>query len=157
MNPDEILRKQLILLLEKGNAHMTFNEAVADFPVESVNKKFPGADYTPWGLLEHLRRTQHDILDFLVNPDYRQPKWPDDYWPEKGGIATGGDWERTIREFRKDQKTLISILQDNSINLYMIIPHGSGQNRLKEFLTIADHNAYHIGEFAAMRQVMGLW
>jgi hypothetical protein len=37
------------------------------------------------------------------------------------------------------------------------IPHGTGQNILKEIMVVADHNAYHIGEFAILRQVMGTW
>jgi hypothetical protein len=28
---------------------------------------------------------------------------------------------------------------------------------LREILLVADHNAYHIGEFAVLRQVMGTW
>jgi hypothetical protein len=28
---------------------------------------------------------------------------------------------------------------------------------LREILLVADHNAYHIGEFAVLRQVMGMW
>ena len=36
-------------------------------------------------------------------------------------------------------------------------PHGTGQNILKEIMVVADHNAYHIGEFAIIRQVMGTW
>jgi hypothetical protein len=28
---------------------------------------------------------------------------------------------------------------------------------LREFLLVADHNAYHVGEFAILRQVMGTW
>jgi hypothetical protein len=28
---------------------------------------------------------------------------------------------------------------------------------LRELLLVADHNAYHIGEFAIARQIMGTW
>ena len=38
---DAELRKQLVALLRGGNAHMPFEEAVADFPLEAVNRLPP--------------------------------------------------------------------------------------------------------------------
>lgn len=35
--------------------------------------------------------------------------------------------------------------------------HGAGQTIAREMLVVADHNAYHIGELAIMRQVMDTW
>lgn len=32
-----------------------------------------------------------------------------------------------------------------------------GHTILREILLVADHNAYHIGELAILRQVTGLW
>jgi len=46
---------------------------------------------------------------------------------------------------------------DPTVNLYTPIPHGNGQNVLREILVVADHNAYHIGEFATLREVMETW
>ena len=46
---------------------------------------------------------------------------------------------------------------DAQIDLHARIPWGTGQTVLRELLLVADHNAYHIGEFAIMRQVMGTW
>jgi hypothetical protein len=37
------------------------------------------------------------------------------------------------------------------------LPNGNGQTLLREALLIADHNAYHVGELAILRQVMGAW
>jgi len=57
---DTQLREQLRTLLEGENAHMTFEDAVANFPLEKINTKPPHVSYTPWHLLEHLRRAQWD-------------------------------------------------------------------------------------------------
>jgi len=35
--------------------------------------------------------------------------------------------------------------------------HAPGYTMLREALVLADHSAYHIGEFAALRAVMGTW
>src|SRR3712207_5068579 len=55
MNGDEVVRAQLLTLLQGRGAHMTFDEVVADFPMEHINTRAPGVPYTMWHLLEHLR------------------------------------------------------------------------------------------------------
>ena len=67
MEKDVILRKRLLKLLRGGNAHMTFEEAVADFPMDAINTKFPNGTYSPWALVEHIRIAQWDILDYIQN------------------------------------------------------------------------------------------
>jgi hypothetical protein len=157
MDPDKLVREHVLQLLQGGNAHMTFEQAVADFPMEHINTTFPNGTYTPWHLLEHLRLTQWDILDFMRNPNYQEMEWPRDYWPARDSTATEADWQRTIRSFQADMRALQDLALDPRTDLYARIPHGTGQTPLREFLVVADHNAYHIGEFAIMRQVMGTW
>ena len=157
MNSDAVVREHLLSLLQGGNAHMTFDDAVKDFPVDHMNTVFPNGTYTSWHLIEHIRRTQEDILDFIRNPDYKNRSWPNDYWPAKDEKATKKTWERTISEFGKDSKALQKIVKEPKTDLYTKISHGEGQTILREILLVADHNAYHIGEFAIMRQVMGTW
>jgi hypothetical protein len=157
MNTDKITRDELIFHLLKGNAHMPFEEAVVDFPEEKMNTLFPNGDYTFWHLLEHIRRTQADILDFMVNPEYKELEWPHDYWPEKNKKATKKDWEQTIKGFLKDRTALQKLVEDPNTDLYAKIPHGTGQTVIREIIVIVDHNAYHLGEFAIMRQVLGAW
>jgi DinB superfamily len=154
---DELVREQLLYLLQGGNAHMPFEEAVADYPMQSINIRFPNGTYTPWHLLEHLRLTQWDILDFMRNPHYQEGEWPQDYWPAQDQQATEADWRRTIDTFQADMQALQAIVMDPQTDLSATIPHGTGQTILREILVVADHNAYHIGEFAIMRQVMGTW
>jgi len=54
----DAVREQLIELLDGVGAHMTFEEAVADFPDDAINRRPPSVSYTPWHILEHLRLTQ---------------------------------------------------------------------------------------------------
>ena len=76
------LRAELLRLLDGLDAHMPFEAAVADFPHSDINRRPPNVDYTPWHLVEHLRLTQADILDYIANPDYIGRAWPDEYWPD---------------------------------------------------------------------------
>ncbi|MBO0781065.1 MAG: DinB family protein [Ktedonobacteraceae bacterium] len=157
MDTDQVVREHLRNLLLGGNAHMTFDDAVADFPAEHFNTRPPQVTYTPWHILEHLRITQWDILEFIRNPHYVSPQWPEGYWPAPDARTDRYGWEQTLASFRADLQTLIQMVDDPETNLYQTIPHGEGQTILREILLVADHNAYHIGEFAILRQVMGTW
>ena len=157
MPSDELIRNHLAWQLQGGDAHMTFEEAISGFPLDRINELFPNGTYSAWALLEHLRITQWDILDFITNSDYKYLQWPKEYWPAQDKQATPEDWHTTIAKFEKDQKALVTIVEDRKTDLYSPIAHGTGQTILREVLLVADHNAYHIGEFAIMRQVMGTW
>src|SRR6185312_6655672 len=78
------LRQQLKALLDGGQAHATFDQAVKDLPAKLQGVVPDGLPYSAWQLLEHLRLAQRDILDFSRNDDgsYRELKWPDEYWPK---------------------------------------------------------------------------
>ncbi len=157
MNGEEILRSQLLALLQGGNAHMGIDDAVADFPMEFINQHPPNVTYTPWHLLEHLRITQFDILEFVRNPEYVSPQWPEGYWPAPGASATPERWQQTIDAFKADLQAIQDIVQDPGTQILAELPHAQGYTMLREILLVADHNAYHIGEFAILRQVMGTW
>ena len=158
MDQDAILRKHLLVSLQGKGAHLTFDEAVADFPLHMINLQPLNVDYTPWHLLEHLRLAQADILDYLRNPDYAAPKWPDDYWPAADAQADAAAWEQSIQEFRRDLQELEDLVKDPATDFYTPIAHGyGGHTILREILLVADHNAYHIGELGILRQVMGAW
>ncbi len=122
-----------------------------------MNTVFPNGAYTPWRLLEHLRLAQWDILDFIRNPEYREREWPREYWPPEDAQAREADWSQTIASFEHDMQEIQELVRDPRTDLHANIPWGTGQTVLREILLVADHNAYHIGEFAIMRQVMGTW
>lgn len=157
MNPDAQLRKQLVDLLNGGNAHMPFQAAIADFPPEAINQVPPNMTYSAWHLLEHLRITQRDILDFIRNPPYVPLNWPEDYWPPKNAQANQAAWQNTITCFIEDAKSLENLVLDPATDLTADLPHAPGYTILREILVVSDHNAYHIGELAILRQVMKTW
>ena len=106
------LRGQLAELLDGVGAHMPFEEAVADFPDDAINVRAPSVDYTPWHLVEHLRLTQADILDYVTNPEYAEPDWPADYWPDPDAIATRAEFDATIARFLADKAALRALIMD---------------------------------------------
>jgi hypothetical protein len=157
MMPDEPTLRQVVTRFLSGETHMSFDEAVAEYPLERMNDFPPSVPYTPWQLLEHIRITQHDILDFMRNPDYREPDWPRQYWPESTARADADAWHRTIKTFHADLEELLQLVQDSHTDLSARIRWGTGQTIIEELIKVSDHTSYHLGEFAILRQVMGTW
>jgi hypothetical protein len=157
VNTEKTVREQLRFLLRGGNAHMRFDEAVDRFPLEQINTYPPGIPYTPWRLLEHIRIAQWDILEFIRNPHHVSPPWPEGYWPPETARAELQKWEQTIADFHADHRALEAIVADPDIDLFAPLPHAKDYTLLREILVVCDHNAYHLGEFALLRQVLNAW
>lgn len=157
MATDDALRQHLLDLMEDRSSGARFDAAVADFPPEAFNRRPPNLPYTPWQLLEHLRIGQHDLLEYICNPSYVSPKWPDGYWPPADVQADAASWAKTLEEFRADQEALQGIIADPKVDLLAPMLHTPGHTVLREILLATSHNAYHIGEFAGLRGVMGTW
>jgi len=153
----DVLRDELTALLDGVGAHMSFEEAVADFPIDAINAFPPNVDYTPWHLLEHLRITQADILDYIVNREYVGVDWPVAYWPSRDAVATPEQFAETIDAFERDRSAIRDIVADPATDLLAVIPGTPGHTILREVRVVGDHNAYHVGEFAVLRQIMSTW
>ena len=157
MADEKALRGLLRNLLDWEDAHVGFETAVADIPPKLRGVQPPGAPHSPWQIVEHLRLTQFDILDFCVNPDYEEKKWPADYWPPSAAPPSTSAWDKSIARFIRDRRALQKLATDSKIELSAKIPHGSGQTYLREIVLVADHTAYHIGQLVLVRQLLGCW
>ncbi len=157
MSADPIMREQLLAVLRGGHAHMEFDQAVAGFPLDYINRRLPNVPYTPWHLLEHLRIAQWDILEFIRNPTHASPDWPAGYWPSPKAQAGPAQWQQTIAAFRADLKSLEALVANPETDLFAPLPQGLPYTIFREIMVVANHNSYHIGEFAILRQVMNTW
>ncbi|HMC82539.1 MAG TPA: DinB family protein [Candidatus Polarisedimenticolia bacterium] len=157
MSQDGPLRAQLRKLLDWEDAHVDFDGAVDGIPPDLRGSTPAAIPFSPWQLLEHLRITQHDILDFCRDPEYRARAWPKDYWPSSPSPPTPGAWDESVARYHEDREGLKRLAADTSINLFALIPHGSGQTYLREILLVADHNSYHVGQLVLVRRGLGIW
>ncbi len=155
--PNQAYREQLMSLLDGHGAHMPFEEAIADFPEVAINALAPNVPYSPWHLIEHMRLTQRDMLDYLTKLDYSAGIWPVDFWPERHVMATWEQWNVLVQGFLDDRAELRAMLADPDRDILAPIPRTPGHTLARGVRIIGDHNAYHTGEFAILRQVMGTW
>ena len=161
MTTTDPLRSQLVKFLDWHEAHVDFDRVVKGIPHEKQGQVAPGLPYSPWQLLEHLRIAQHDILEFCVNANYNEEykdhKWPDDYWPSSPQPPDADAWDRSVAAYVRDREAMTSLVRDRSIDLFATIPHGSGQTYLREVLLVVDHGAYHVGQLVLVRRLLGIW
>jgi DinB superfamily len=148
------LRKHLADMLRMKGAHVNLDAAVSDFPVALRGAKPDGAPHSAWQLLEHMRIAQEDILDFSRNPDYKEKKFPDEYWPAAAAPPNDEAWEKSVEQFQQDLKEMLELIADTKHDLLAKIPHGTGQTLLREALLVADHNAYHLGQLVFLRKTL---
>jgi len=151
---DQSLREHLTSLLSGGNAHISFDDFVKDFPAEKCGRRVDGLPYTAWQVLEHMRIAQWDILEFSREASHVSPKWPEGYWPTANELGNAALWQESVKNFREDLKQVEELISDSSIDLLAKIPHGSGQTILREALLVADHNAYHLGVLLAISRLL---
>ena len=74
MDNEQLLRQQLVKLLNTSEAHAGYDKAVKDMPFKLQGKTPEGAEHSPWQLLEHLRITLWDLLEFSRDPSLQVSK-----------------------------------------------------------------------------------
>jgi hypothetical protein len=156
MANDAQLRDHIVTAL-KGATERRFEAAMKDFPMDAINKLPPHLSYSPWGLLEHLRVSQLDILDYVSNPNYVARNHPVEYWPPTGTQADPEMWNRSLERFRADRAAMEKLIANPESDLLAPLPNTPGHTLLREALLIVSHISYHLGEFGILREVMQTW
>jgi len=157
MQKETELRQHVVKLLTSQDAHADFETAIKDLPANMRGQKPKDAEHSPWQVLEHLRITQNDLLEFAVNAKHKSPEFPAGYWPKAQAPASAAEWDRSVEGFRKDLRRLCELVSSESTDLFARIPHGDGQTILRQALVTADHSAYHLGELVLLRRMLGAW
>jgi uncharacterized damage-inducible protein DinB len=152
-------REELVFQLRQGDAHLSFLDAVNDFPLDAINVRPQNIAYSFWHLLEHVRYCQFDMFDYLRNPKYRAGVFPDDYWPSKDVEASEQQWLDSVEAFRSDLDAIESFILDTDRDLWLAAPQAwePKHTPLRTVMVMIDHNAYHGGEIGVLRQILGLW
>jgi hypothetical protein len=151
------IRPVIARLLDWEDAHAGFDKVVGGLPRKLRGQVPPGLPYSPWQLLEHIRLTQQDILEFCLNPTYEERNWPDDYWPRNPSPPSAKAWDESVARFREDREALKQLALNPSVDLLKVVPAGEDQTYLRELLLAADHTAYHLGEMVVVRRALGAW
>ena len=144
--------------LDWEQAHASLDNALKDFPTPLRGKRPAGYPHSAWELLEHIRITQQDLLDFCQDPEYEEKlAWPAEYWPPTPAPPTADAWDKTIEEYRRDRAALARFATRSDVDLTARIPSGTGQTYLRTILVAVDHASYHTGQIVSVRRLLGAW
>lgn len=154
---DRAIRQQLLEFLTGENAHASVESAVKDFPSALYTEKPEGAPHNAWQLLEHIRITLHDLLEFCTNPKYQALKWPEEYWPKKTAPASAQAWNASVKSLKTDLHAFEKLIESPAVDLYAKIPWGDDQPILREILLAIDHTSYHTGQLLMLRKQLNAW
>jgi hypothetical protein len=157
MSSQNTIRALLARSLGWSDAHVAFDDAVAGLEPALRGIRPPGLPHSPWELLEHIRITQRDILEFCEREDYAEKSWPADYWPASPEPPSASAWEESIEAYRRDRSALQQLAERPAVDLESAIPHGDGQTYARELILTTDHTAYHVGQLVLVRQALGAW
>jgi len=150
------LRDQVLYLLTGGGAHLGFEALLAEFPFSRLGRKPEGLVHTVWQLTYHITIAQWDILEFVRNPRHVSPDFPDGYWPKEAAPEEEEQWRDLLDRYRGDLAALQRLAGDPKSDLLAAVSYGSGQTLLRELLLAADHTAYHLGQVADLRRLLGV-
>src|SRR6266545_277257 len=100
VDQDKSLREHLRRLLDWEDAHVNFDRATERIPLSARGVAPDGLPYSPWQLIEHLRITQRDILDFCRDAAYVEPP-PEHYWPPSPQPPGDAAWQDSIAAQRR--------------------------------------------------------
>lgn len=155
---DDKLRKELLWLLDGKGAHADFEEAIAEIPQKYYGAPVKGLPYTLWRILQHMKLSQRDIIEYIKNPNYEELEWPEGYWPQEKSPPSSAAWDKSVDQIRDDLQELKDLVENPKTKLLEPIPHiKKGPTILHEIFLVADHNSYHVGQIILLRGMLGIW
>ncbi len=171
MSESSALRTVLTNQLEATVARRSAKEILHGVPpaARGVQPKGLPESYSLWQILEHMRVSQAEYLNYCVDPDYAFPAWPEDYWPDAVVPSSAAAWNESLDQFLSDLEDVEALVHEPSIDLSGDIPHVDeiraregdtsyhGSTYAGEIAAIADHNAYHLGQFVTVRRLLDVW
>jgi hypothetical protein len=138
--------------------HASLDGAVKGLAPPLRGQRPDGYPHSPWELVEHIRITQRDLLDFCQNPEYVEKlEWPRDYWPTSPKPPSSEAWDKSIADYKRDREAFARFTTETDIDLTAKIPRGKGQTYLRTILLAVDHASYHVGQIVSVRRLLGAW
>ena len=154
---EKTFRESLINALTKEQAHLSLQSALKNLKPENRDVRPSPGLYSVWRLLEHIRITQEDIVQYILDPNWESPEWPEGYWPKENMKVSDKEWNESISRFNDDLQKLVDIVKDESIDLTSVISHTKNHTYLREILIVIDHNSHHTGQIITVRKMIGDW
>lgn len=151
-----MLKEQLIKHLKGGEAFAPIDLLLEDISYTNLSIRPNGLPYSFYELFYHIVFTQEDILKYILEANYKAPKWPDDYWSSQQGPNNEKDWDNLKSKFFKERAQLITLISKDEVCLDEPIKSNSEHTLFRELMLIVEHNAYHTGQLLIILRLLNL-
>ncbi|HEY4303728.1 MAG TPA: DinB family protein [Gemmatimonadaceae bacterium] len=150
-------RKVVAKAVDWEEGHASLEKSAHGLAQNLRGRRPDGAPHSAWELLDHIRRTQADLLDFMTNKTYVAPNWPTDYWPTPMEEPSASAWSKCLAQITDDRAKIKRLATRGAIDLTAEIPWGKGKTYLRCILVAIDHTSYHVGQLVIVRRLLGAW
>jgi uncharacterized damage-inducible protein DinB len=150
------LKKQLVKHLKGGHAFMPVDEMLKKIPFFKTGIRPDGLPYSFYEIFYHMHYTQKDILNYCVQKDYKEGKWPDDYWPKRQAPEDEKAWKALQNAFFEDRSSLEKLLTSEETVLTDPVPSNPDHSLMREVMLVIEHTAYHSGQLLILLRLLGL-
>lgn len=150
------VREHVVALLKGGMAFDTLEEILSEFPPELRGVVPEGAERSAWQILEHMRLSLRDLVDYCRNEDgsYAEKDWPEGYWPKDPNPPTPKSWADVTKYYLEDLAIMERLVESG--DLLAPFPWHKEHTLLREALIAAEHAAYHLGELVMLRRFLSV-
>lgn len=139
----------LVWQIEGGYAHESFESLLDAVPHDRRGDVPAGLAHSAWQILDHVRRCQRDLIDYVVDESYQLPQFPDDLWPHEPQPPSENAWDTAIAHYLQDRETLIEQVRSFPHGgLDAVLPHVEPTTWHRQVLIVCDHVAYHAGQLS---------
>ncbi|HET8803887.1 MAG TPA: DinB family protein [Aequorivita sp.] len=157
MSENKLIRERLAKHLEGGEAFMPVKKMLPKIPFSDINLRPENLPYSFYELFYHITFTQKDILEFSTSEDYKEHKWPDNYWPKEKKCKTEEEWKTLQAEYFDSRNRLKTFLLNFENDLTKPVLNGKDeQTLLREILLVIEHTAYHTGQMLIILRLLNL-
>ena len=92
------------------------------------------------------------IFLLCLIPNYKEQKWPDDYWPRDAAPHTDAAWDDAVAGFTRDREQLRQMIRDRQVDLFAVQTeaHAATLRLIRQLVP----EALDAGDPTPMRQVL---
>ena len=153
----EEIKIQLVKHINGGEAFIPVDKLLEFITFEKLFKRPRHLPYSFFEILYHMRFAQKDLLEYCMDLEYSNYKWPDDYWPSDNKVEANEEWEVLILKFKEERQQLIDHILDSENKLLAPVNAKTNNNLLREILLVIEHNAYHTGQLLIVLRSLDLY
>lgn len=126
-----------------------------ELPWSAAGERPAGADHSVFRLVAHLNYWQDIYLERASGADRPSPPHDADGWPGADAPRNEREWKDAADHFRDGLRRAEAVAGDWPLG--EMLPNWGGRSRLECLLGLALHNAYHAGQIAQLRKMLGSW